>query len=280
MNNMVNNIPDPVSNVASSIQAAANAGHLTPISSQTILNNLNATTVPASIGDQISKMETDIPIVLELQIDESGSLEGYESVIVDAINDTIDDFVRMRAKTGQEIYLRITVFSQRNGVPNVRVLQDYIHVQDCPKLTVADYRPNGMTPLNEAMYDGATATSAFGATLFANGATGVQEVVIILSDGLDNPSGKPVRSLSEFRRLLLELNTKPHFTFGFVGIGDEANFRAFALSAGVPDGNIVTVDKTKSGLTKAFKLISSSMGSKSHSIQTGQTQSNQTLFVV
>lgn len=268
------------STIAGGIQAAANAGHLTPISSQTILNNLNATTVPASIGDQISKMETDIPIVLELAIDESGSLDGYETIIVDATNDTIDDFVKLRAKTGQEIYLRITVFAQRNGVANVRVLQDYIHVQDCPKLTVADYQPNGMTPLNEGMYDAATATSVFGANLFANGATGVQEVVIILSDGLDNPSGKPVRSLSEFRRLLLELNTKPHFTFGFVGIGDEADFRAYALSAGVPDGNIVTVDKTKTGLTKAFNLISSSIGSKSTSMQAGQVQSNQSLFVV
>lgn len=268
------------STIAGGIQAAANAGHLTPISSQTILNNLNATTVPASIGDQVSKMETDIPIVLELDVDESGSLDGYEAVIVDAINDTIDDFVKMRAKTGQEIYLRICVYSQKSGAANVRVLQDYIHVQDCPKLTVADYRPNGMTPLIEGMYDGATSTSVFGATLFANGATGVQEVVINLSDGLDNPEGKPARTLSEFRRLLLELNTKAHFTFGFVGIGDEANFRTFALSAGIPDGNIIEVSKTKTGLTKAFKLISSSIGSKSTSMQAGQVQSNQSLFVI
>ncbi len=270
---------DSKNQVSVDIQAALSAGHLTPISSQTILANLNATTIPATIGDQISRLESTLPVVLNLVLDTTGSLDGYEQIMVDAINDTKTDFIKMRTKTGQEVYMRITEFSERGG-PNIRILRDFIHVQEMDDLTLQDYQANGMTPLYEAVYDGVTATTIFGASAFAYGATGVQEVTVILSDGIDNPLNRSSRTRSEkdVRGLLKELNTKPHFVCAFVGVGNEDDFRAVALGMGILDGNILTVDKTKGGITKALKLVSSSIGSRSQTIQAGAVVSSNNLF--
>ena len=271
---------DSKTQISQDIQAAMAASHLTPISSQTILANLNATTIPAQIGDQISKLESPMPVAVNLVIDSSGSLDGYEKIMVDAINDTADDFVKMLNKTGQEIYLQVIEFSDRGG-PNLRVIVPFVHVQDYVPMTVQDYVAAGMTPLNEATFDGVTATSIFGASLFAYGATGVQEVTVIISDGIDNPSSmsKRARQKDEVRRFLKELNSKPHFVCAFVGIGDELTFRTEATELGILDGNILTVDKTKGGITKALKLVSSSVGSRSQSIHANQPVNSNNFFV-
>lgn len=266
-------------NVKAAIQAAASKGHLTPISSQTLIANLQGSGIPKTLGIQIPLMESVLPLIFNLVIDISGSLSGYEAIVVNAINAMLEDIEKMRKKTGQETYVRITVFSILSGVQNVRVIRDFVHVQDCVKLEAKDYVPDGWTPLYEGIYDGVIATSTFGASAFSYGATGVQEVTVILSDGHEyHPKIAAVRTNDDVRSLLGELNSKPHFTVAFVGIGNEADFRQIALDAGIPDGNIITVDKSLSGITRALLLVSSSMGAKSQGMQSQQAATNTNFF--
>ena len=270
---------DSQSKVALDIQQALAGGHLTPSSSQTLLANLQGSGIPKTLGVQIPLMESFIPLIFNLVIDVTGSMSGYETVVVNAVNAMLDDIEKMMGKTGQEIYVRITVFSILNGMENIRVIRDFIHVQDCQRLTSVDYVPNGLTPLFEGIYDGVIATSTFGASAFSYGATGVQEVTVILSDGHEyHPNIAPVRTNDEVRRLLKELNSKPHFTVAFVGVGDEADFRQVALDAGIPEGNIVTVEKSMKGITHALMLVSSSMGAKSKGMQSQKTAVNTNFF--
>ncbi len=265
--------------VSLAIQQAAASGHLTPASSQTLLANLHGSGIPKTIGVQIPLMESMLPLVFNLVIDVTGSLSGYEDVVINAVNAMLEDIEKMRKKTGQEIYVRITVFSILSGMKNVRVIRDFVHVQDCQKLTSVDYIPDGWTPLYEGIYDGVIATSTFGASAFSYGATGVQEVTVILSDGREyHPNIVAVRTNDDVRRLLGELNSKPHFTIAFVGIGNETDFRQVALDAGIPDGNIVTVERSMGGITRALMLVSSSMGAKSQGMQNQQAPVNSNFF--
>src|SRR5258706_13552499 len=144
------------------IIAAANKGHITQISSQALLANLNANTVPSTIGSQVQLLESGTPLVLNIVVDSTGSLSGFEKVIIKAINDTAGDFKKMRNKTGQEMYLCIMEFSTRNTITGLRVIQDFIHVQDFVELTLNDYNTGGLTPLFDPSYDGITPTMAFG----------------------------------------------------------------------------------------------------------------------
>ncbi len=246
------------------IVAAANAGHFNQISSQALLSNLNANTVPSTIGTQVQLLETVAPLILNLVIDSTGSLGGFEATIVKAINDTVGDFKKMRIKTGQEMYLSIKEFSSRHNYPQyLRVIQDFIHVQDYVELTINDYNTDGATPLRDATIDGVTQTMAFGASTFAYGATGVQEVTIIISDGDDNAS---THSAADVARFLVELNSQPNFVAAFIGVGNYP-WAAVAKSMGFLDGNVLPVDKTDAGITKALKLVSSSVGSHSQKSQ-------------
>ncbi len=258
-----------------SIIKAAQRRHLTQISSQSLLANLNATTMPATIGEQVNKVESGIPCIVNLVIDSTGSLDGYEPIIVKAINDTMRDFQDLRDKTGQEIYVQVMEFSQRPGLENIRIITSWIHVQDFVDLTISDYTTDGLTPLNQATYDGATSTTVFGASLFTHGATGVQEITIVISDGMNNVWNVDTATVKSF---LKELLIKPHFVPAFIGVGNEANFRRVALELGFPDGNILTVDKTAGGIVKALKLVSSSVGGHSQSVQSGVQPANTTFF--
>lgn len=265
------------------INAATLGKHLTPISSQTLLANLNATTIPSAIGDQIDKLETAMPCLVHIVVDSTGSLgpdpntnhPGYEKVVVESINAAAKDFEKMMDKTGQEVYLQVTEFSVRGGQNDIRIIREFTHVQDFKPITLADYRADGYTNLFDATFDGITATSVFGASLFSMGATGVQEITVVISDGFNNAG---VRTSVDVSRFLLELNSKPHFVCAFVGVGEEAEFRKVARGMGIPDGNIITVDKSLDGITKALKLVSSSVGSHSQQVMSNQQPGNTNFF--
>jgi len=262
------------SQAQNAIIAAAGKGHLTQTSSQALLSNLNANTVPSTLGAQVQLLESVMPIILNLIVDSTGSLSGFEAVIIKAINNTVNDFKKMRIKTGQEMYLSIKEFSHRGTGQFMRTIQDFIHVQDYVELTVNDYTTDGQTPLFDAAYDGITQTMAFGASTFAYGATGVQEITIIISDGDNNASNRTAHDVSAF---LVELNTKPNFVAAFIGVGNFP-YMAVAKSMGILDGNIIAVDKTDTGITKALNLVSSSVGSRSAKSQAGQPVSSGDLF--
>lgn len=270
--------------LAGAIDIALQGKHLTKISSQTLLANLNATTIPASIGEQVEKLGTAMPCLVHLVIDSTGSIgpdpytnsPGYEQAIIDAVNSAVKDFEKMMDKTGQEVYVQVTEFSERTGeTNNIRILREFTHVQDFEPITSRDYRADGNTPLFSATYDGVIATSVFGASLFSVGATGVQEITVIISDGQNNVWDKRAEDVSS---LLRELNTKQHFVCAFVGVGNEDEFRKIARSMGIPDGNIITVHKSLEGITKALKLVVSSVGSHSQQVNAGQQPANTSFF--
>lgn len=260
--------------VASAIAQAAAFGHITPGSSQTLLKNLGGSNIPRTIGTQIPLMESQIPVVTHLIVDSTGTMGGFETVVIEAINETAEDFKKMRKKTGQEIYFAVSEFSARQGLPFLRVIRDFVHVQDFVDLATGEYVANGMTPLNDAAFDGTTQTMVFGSSAFAYGATGVQEVTALLTDGLENASS---RSAAEVARFLSELNQKPNFVAAFIGVGTEDYF-SVAKSMGYLDGNILKVDQTASGLAKALKLYSSSVGARSQQMQAGQSTTSGNFF--
>ncbi|HOX96600.1 MAG TPA: VWA domain-containing protein [Candidatus Woesebacteria bacterium] len=255
---------------------AANNKHITQTSSQALLANLNANTLPSTIGTQVELYESVTPLVLNLIVDSTYSLKGFEDTIINGINDCVGDFKILRNKTGQEIYIAVHEFSNRGGSLGLRTIQDFIRIQDFVELTRNDYTTDGSTPLFDATYDGITQTMTFASTLFANGATGVQEVTLILTDGGDNDSKRKAIEVAAF---LKEFNTKPHFVAAFIGVNENYPFEQIAKSMGFLDGNIVKVEQTKDGIAKVLKLYSSSVGSRVHNSQAGNPVSSANFFV-
>ncbi len=193
-----------------------------------------------------------------------------------AVKDTAADFKNMRLKTGQEIYLSVKVFAQMyDGSSIITVLQDFVHIQDFIDLVPSDYRPSGDTPLFDAYYDGVTQTMAFGASAFSFGALGVEEITIMLTDGRNNAS--VTRTAQDVADFLVELNTRPNFVAAMIGLGSY-DYASVGKSMGLLDGNILEVDKTATGIAKALKLVSSSVGSRSQSKMANQPVSSGGFF--
>lgn len=265
-----------VAGVTQAIQTAVKKDHITLTSSQQILANLTAANLPKTIGSQIPKLEGQMPIVLNFLVDRTGSMKGFEAVVVKAINNTAADFKKMRLKTGQEIYLSVKTFAQMyDGSPIITVLQDFVHIQDFIDLVESDYRPEGDTPLFDAYYDGVTQTMAFGASAFSYGAFGVEEITIVLTDGRNNASVQ--RTDQDVADFLVELNTRPNFVAAMIGLGTYDYF-SVGKGMGLLDGNIIAVEKTDTGITKALKLVTSSVGSRSQSKMAKQPLSSGGFF--
>lgn len=259
---------------ANAIKQAASLSHISPTSSQTLLANLTASNIPKTIGSQIPLIESQIPVVAHLIVDSTGTMSGFEEVVVKEINSVAKDFEKMMLKTGQEIFFAVSEFSARHGLPHLRVIRDFVHVQDFVPISLAEYTADGRTPLNDATFDGITQTMVFGTTAFTYGATGVQEITAVLTDGIENESK---RSASEVAGFLSELNQKPNFVAAFIGVGRE-DFHSVARSMGFLEGNILKVEQTAGGLAKALKLFSSSVGFRSQQVQVGQQTTSGNFF--
>jgi len=78
----------------------------------------------------------------------------------------------------------------------------------------------------------------------------------VITDGADVGSK---RRAADCERLSRDLLASEQFVLAFVGVGTEADFRAVALSMGVPDGCIeVQSAATAGGLRNVFQMVSRS----------------------
>lgn len=250
------------------LDLAASHGEITQKSKGIIIANLDATNMPNCFGAPADTLETTYPAIAHLIIDTTGSMGPHRQAVIKALNELKADLIQAANKTGAEILLAVTQFSSLYNAPKVRQVRSFEHIETIPDFTLADYDPDGGTPLYDAAFEGIKSTVTYGSLVFGAGATGRQQMVIILSDGQDNDSSKRAEEVAE---LLSEFANKSNFMIAFVGFGDEGYFTQIAESMGIPRANILTVDKSNQGITKALKIVSSSIGI--HSARAAQGQS-------
>ena len=144
-------------------------------------------------------------------VDESGSMSGLRNVTLSGINETINTIREAQKEYGevQEHFISLVTFDERNdrNTPAVRTIIDAAPASSVEDFS--DYRPQGCTPLYDAMGDSLSK--------LRNKISGDEDatgVVTVLTDGLENASRK--WRVDELRKLIEQLKEEG-WTFSYMG---------------------------------------------------------------
>lgn len=253
------------SDIEKNLSIAANQGQITPGSQNIVITNLRATNLPATFGASPLNLGTTYPSLVKYLTDISGSVSGLIGEIADGLEQIRLRLIRESNRTGIEVLASETTFND-----HVQTTRPFEELSKMKPFTARDYRPSGLTDLYGAVHHGLMDTIIYGADVYTTGATGYQQIMIILSDG--QPEGHQSKSLSEVRDFIREFTSKPNAIVVLVGFGQESIFRATAAELGIVNVRVYNPNDPD-WLDDMVLDISSSISHRSQKAALGQTQS-------
>jgi hypothetical protein len=202
-------------------------------SSDVIIQNLNAGTIPMCIGSPFTaeEEETDQFKIILFVLDGSGSMSYVEDMLIKEFNETVIPSLK-EAKKSVVTGIRIGGLVFNNAIYPLWG-GGFQPLDNIPKLTKAKYQARGATALFQAVLDGLTATAAYALEIRKKTGTNPEVIVITMSDGANNmPPNDPDIVYQVTSRLSREL-----FTLAFAGFETEerVDFKQIAQDIGFPE---------------------------------------------
>jgi hypothetical protein len=166
---------------------------------------------------------TPFTTAIAFVLDETGSMEVCRGAAIAGFNQWLAE--QQRAE-GEACTLTLVKFSERPGLPLCRLVHEGAPLAAVPPLNRETYRPNGGTPLLDAL----------GCTIMwmdRQQPPPGRTLVVILTDGEENASHE--FTAPQIRDLIRSHEATGTWTFVYLG----ANQDAWAVSErlGIPDGN-------------------------------------------
>ena len=195
----------------------------------------------------MTKIES-APIHIAVVLDRSGSMASIASDIVGGFN----QYLREQQK--REAPARMTLV-QFDGEDPFEVLIDGRDLQDVAELTADSYQPRGNTPLLDAVGRMILRVDADITSRAGKGLPAEDQVVVIVTDGLENASREFTRP-GVFE--LIEQRRAAGWVFVFLGADQNAYEEGTGI--GVADANAARWDKSGAGVQKMWGDLSHSTG--------------------
>ena len=218
------------------IKTQGGALGLDDTSSDIIIDNLNAGTLPMCMGTPLTEdeAETDDFRVVKFVFDGSSSMDPVKDELITCFNEVvIPGLLGGAADQGGAIRVGGMKFNQRVTPLWLNADAGFHPLRDLPPLTSQDYRPSGTTALNQAALDMVTAGMAYALQLRSKTGSNPEVVLAVLSDGANNcrPDDPDI-----VYRVLSQLSPEL-FTTVFIGFetNERVDFRAVAQAMGFRD---------------------------------------------
>lgn len=177
-------------------------------------------------------------------LDESGSMTSIRQQALSGANETINTIRNAQQDHPEQRHRLTFVTFDSHGAQDVRTLIDDQPIDGVKDLTEKDYRPNGCTPLYDAMGMSLTA-------LEAKCQPDDQVLVTIITDGLENSSheysGKAVKSIVKLLR-------DKGWVFAYIG----ANQDAVEVASDLNISNAMNFEADAYGTSTMFCKLSES----------------------
>lgn len=175
-------------------------------------------------------------------VDQSGSMYSIYNKALSSLNETIQT-IRGIKKENPEInqFLSIAVFSGE-GTQGVKIVRDRVPVETVEDITKKDYRPDGCTPLYDAI--GTTVSS-----LRKNITKEDKVMVTIITDGEENSS---MEYNQAGIRSIIEILRSEGWTFAFIGANQDSVLTARELSI----NNALDFECSDSGMEEMSQRLS------------------------
>jgi uncharacterized protein YegL len=211
-----------------------------------MVQNLDGQTGLGCVGAQVDDLNTDDVTLVVLVMDESGSMDGVRSEVIDAFNQmtrALND-----SKSADGILMSAWTFSN-----TPKLLFGYTPINAVKDLTEKDFKPDGATALYDAVLDGFTGIVAYGQDLRNNGIR-TRAIVVVISDGGDNVSQHTAHSV---KTIADDLMKQEFYTLAYIGMGDESYFQQIANSMGFNE--VLTINNSASEIRNALNMVSASI---------------------
>jgi len=172
---------------------------------------------------EAAPLTTAIAVVL----DETGSMEVCRGAAIAGFNQWLAEQQRAEQLPKHEACtLTLVKFSERPGLPLCRLVHEDVPLASVPPLSRETYRPNGGTPLLDAV----------GRTIMWMDRQQPQPhrtLVVVLTDGEENASHE--FTASQIRELIRSREATGTWTFVYLAANDDA--WAVSERLGIPGGN-------------------------------------------
>ncbi len=219
------------------VKSQGGALGLTAQSSEIIIHNLNAGTMPICMGSPFTdeEQETDDFRILEFCFDKSISMEPVEAELINSVNDVAIPGL-LGGAADQVGAIRVGGLTFNHHVsPLWKSGGDHgFHpLRDLPKLTKKDYVVGGSTALHQGILDGVTAMTAYALQVRQRTGSNPECVLAVWSDGANNQAPHDTDTV---RQVLTSLSPEL-FTTVFIGFetGERVDFTAIATELGFRD---------------------------------------------
>lgn len=143
------------------------------------------------------------PLHVAFVLDKSGSM----TPLADAVRSGFDEFVSELRSDGADTRFSLTLFDTSFNHVHLAAPLDEV-----PALTEADYTPDGMTALFDAVAHCVIETDE---RLTAEGRADEKVMVVVLTDGLENSSTD--YTLQQLSALISRYDERPNWTFVYLG---------------------------------------------------------------
>lgn len=185
-----------------------------------------------------TKKAKKITTLVHFILDKSGSMDS----IYDATIKGFNEYLATLKKSKDDIHFSLTLFDTFSiDTPYVDV-----PVERVPKLSRETYKPNGGTPLYDAVVD---STEALYERVKSDENLAV--VVAIMTDGEENSSTKHDEKC--LKKIIKKLEKKGNWTFTYMGANQDA--WANASKMGISAGNTMAWASTTRGTATAFSDV-------------------------
>lgn len=224
--------------------------------------NLNITTPP----------NPNREIYDTIVLDCSGSMGRIRASIITQINGYIKTLQDTATATGVKTYLSLFKFSD-----NVEEVFSFMDVREARPFTPADYEPDGMTALNDAV---STAVESMRTRLKGREASDDVDVTLtIYTDGDENnskdyPKDNPNGTNKKIVALIGEIQDSYKWTITYVGAGEAETVEATAAAYGITSGNVTSYMHSHDGATASLRRMSDSRMTKSMAFADSGAKSN------
>lgn len=227
-------------------------GFLDDEGSSVLINNQDAIMIAGAKGIDSENLEESAYTTVTLIIDKSSSIGFWdlEQAIRDGVNEMVDALQGSKEK--DEILLSIWAFDSSQ-----HIIHSFVGLDDAVKLDNSNYRSGGTTALYDTYIKAVGANLAYAQNLRDAEGASVRSVVIVFTDGYDVGSQNSAGDCLKAGRKALATET---LIVGFVGVGEECEFRPIGQSMGIPD-NCILEQKSTSGseIRKVFQVLSESI---------------------
>ena len=168
--------------------------------------------------EQLTPLRTVYNLLI---LDESGSMEVVREATIRGFNELVQSVQGLaREFADKKQVVSLTTFNGA-GIRETLFLQDASALRP---LTLADYRPDSMTPLHDAI---GQSVSKLRNVLATTGAVDYQVLVTVLTDGEENASKEFTRPVI---RQLIEQLKEQGWTFTYIGANHDVDRAADGLA--------------------------------------------------